>query len=302
MLHEEIDIYTNKYQIKASVKIPSDTSSRVGIILAHGSIINRQSLLRRTYSFGEYLCEELGAYVIAPDFQGETVHIEELKISNFSEIFNATADFFKDKYNLDTLMGFGHSMGCLVLSQALQNNKNLDSIVNYGGPVKEFTGTRQSSFIDYLVKYVSTYDYSINIKNLFKYIFDKETCRYFDNIMCKDKEYNSSNYNYVFESNIFKEIKQIAYEYTDLIKEWGDPALLLFGTEDGATRKTIKYFADGSTDNNIRVEHIPKASHVTPCMFSKPQLTKFKPAITFYNKVHNITNKRSFENRIQLNY
>ena len=50
MLHREITIDHPKYMIKASLKIPNNPDSKKGIILAHGAIINRQSLIRTTYS------------------------------------------------------------------------------------------------------------------------------------------------------------------------------------------------------------------------------------------------------------
>ena len=80
-MHEEIEIFDKKYQIKANIKIPANKKSKRGIILAHGGIINRQSLIRKKYSFGEYLCDELDAYVIVPDFQGETIHKDDSKLS-----------------------------------------------------------------------------------------------------------------------------------------------------------------------------------------------------------------------------
>ncbi|MHA2394527.1 MAG: hypothetical protein ACXAEX_21565, partial [Promethearchaeota archaeon] len=106
-----IEIFDKKYQIKASVKVPDNQNSKVGIILAHGTIINRQSLVRKKYSFGEYLSDELDAYVIAPDLQGETIHKHGTRYSNFNEILNISLKHFVENYNLEKVMGFGHSMG-----------------------------------------------------------------------------------------------------------------------------------------------------------------------------------------------
>ncbi len=268
-MHEEIDISDKKYQIKASLKIPTHKKSKLGIVLAHGGIINRQSLIRRKYSFGEYLCDELDAYVIAPDFQGETIHKNGPRYNNFSEILNITTRHLVESYDLNSVMGFGHSLGCFVLADALSGNEYLDSIVNYGGPVIELEGKRQKSFVSYLIKYLSSYNYSINVRNLLGQIFDKETCNFLEDVMLRDDEYCYGNYLFDFDSEMFTYVKQIVDDYTGLIKRWGKPALLLFGEHDGVTRKTLRFYPDKSIERNLMVMHIPKASHVTPCMDSK---------------------------------
>ena len=298
MFHEEIEISDKKYMIKANIKIPVNKNSKVGIILAHGGIINRQSLIRKKYSFGEYLCDELGAYVIAPDFQGETIHKHGTSYSNFSEILNISTRYLVENYNLENVMGFGHSLGCFVIADALKNNEFLGSIVNYGGPIKELEGKRQNSFIGYLVNYLSSYGYEINIRNLLKHIFDKETCSYLENVMLKDEEYCYNNYSFLFDSNILKYVKGIFDEYISLIKEWNKPALLLFGTEDDVTKRTLNYYQDKAIENNIMFKHIPGASHVTPCMDSKSQLSKLQPVVSFYRRIHNIKKYSTlFENQ-----
>ena len=288
MFHKEVEISDKKYLIKASIKIPVNKKSKVGIILAHGSIINRQSLLRKKYSFGDYLSDELGAYVIAPDFQGDTIHKQGNSYNNFSEILNLSTRYLVENYNLEDVMGFGHSLGCFVIADALKNNEFLGSIVNYGGPIKELEGKRQNSFIGYLMKYLSSYDYEINIRNLLKHIFDEETCGYLENVMLKDEDYCYNNYVFDFKSNIIKYVKSSVEEYFNLIKEWNKPALLLFGTEDGVTKRTLNYYQDESSENNIMFKHIPGASHVTPCMDSKYQLSKLQPSVSFYKRIHGL--------------
>ena len=288
MFHEEIEITDKNYQIKASLKIPKNKKSKTGIILAHGGIINRQSLLRKTYSFGEYLCDELGAYVIAPDFLFPTVHKHGERFSNYSEILTLSSNYLIETYNLENIMGFGHSLGSFILAKSVSANKYLDSIVTYGGPFKEFQGSRQNSFSDYLIKYLSSYGYSVNTRHLLKHIFDQETCRYLENVMLKDDEYRSDNYVFEFNSKMFQVIKELSDEYLILIKKWSKPALLLFGTQDGVTKKTLKYYPNGATEDNITINHIHDASHVTPCMNDKSQLSKLHPIITFFKQFNNI--------------
>ena len=103
MLHEEVEITAKNYDIKASIKIPTNTDSKFGIVLTHGGITNRKSLLRTKHSFGEYLCDILDAYVIAPDYLGETVHKKEISFDNYSEILNISTKYLIDQYHLDEI-------------------------------------------------------------------------------------------------------------------------------------------------------------------------------------------------------
>jgi hypothetical protein len=294
--HEEIEILDKNFHIKASLKIPDNITSKAGIILAHGGIINRQSLIRLEYSLAEYLCDELNAFVIVPDLQGETIHKNDISFQSFSEIISITTKYFAETYDLEDVFGFGHSMGCFVLAQSLKKNDGLDTIVNYGGPIRELEITRQRGFVDYLIRYLSEYNYSLNIKNLMRYIFDKETCDYLEDVMLKEEAYCSKNYNYVFESSMFLDFKNIVDEYIEIIKRWGNPALLLFGTEDGVTKKTLNHYADNTIDDNLIFKHIIGASHITPCMNSRYQLSKFEPAVKF------MKNKQFNENNTIPNY
>ena len=288
MSYEEIEILDKNFHIKASLKIPDNITSKAGIILAHGGIINRQSLIRSEYSLAEYLCDELNAFVIVPDLQGETIHKNNISFQSFSEIISITTKYFAETYDLEDVFGFGHSMGCFVLAQSLKKNDGLDTIVNYGGPIRELEITRQRGFVDYLIKYLSEYNYSLNIKNLMRYIFDRETCDYLEDVMLKEEAYCSKNYNYVFESSMFLDFKNIVDEYIEIIKRWGKPALLLFGTEDGVTKKTLNHYADNTIDDNLIFKHIRGASHITPCMNSRYQLSKFEPAVKFLKNMQEI--------------
>ncbi len=244
MLHREIEIDNDQYLIKASLKIPKNKGTKKGIIMAHGAIINRQSLIRTTYSLAEYLCNSLDAYVIVPDFQGETIHQNPVHLEDFSQIFNITTKHLAETYDLDTLMGFGHSMGCYVISEALQDNPYLDILVNYAGPISELIGGRRRGFIDYLVNYLASFDYGINTRNLLKYLFDHETTRYLEDVMLKQAEYKAHDYDYNIQPGMFTHLSKTITHYLSNIKTWGKPTLLLFGTEDKITQKTISRYQD----------------------------------------------------------
>ena len=290
MLHQEIDISSDKYLIKASLKTPKNNESKLGVVFAHGGIVNRQSLIREKNSLGDYLCEELDAYVIAPDFLGETIHKKGSSYQNFSEILNVTTKYMAETFNLTSIMGFGHSLGSFILSNALSSNNYLNSIVTYGGPIRELYGTRQNSFLSYLLDYLSTYNYSINIKNMITHIFDKETCIYLENVMFKKDEYCSNNYVFDFDSSLFKYFKELVNNYLDSIKTWGKPALLLFGSNDRVTKKTLNYYRKKAVDGSLLTMEIPGASHITPCMDSRSQLSKLRPIIAFF-KQNNLINQ-----------
>ena len=291
MRHEELEISEKKYQIKASIKIPSNVDSKFGIILSHGGIINRQSLLRENSSFGEYLCRKLDAFVIAPDFEGETIHSTEPTFKNFSDIVNITTNYFVETYNLESIVGFGHSMGCFRLAGALPMNDYIDSIVNYGGPITELMKPKQKSYLNYLINYISNYKYKLDIKHLMKHIFDKETMNYLQEVMYKDDIYCSNNYNYNVNLSWYLELKELIDDYLDLIKNWNKPALLLYGTEDGVTKDTLSYYPDNYVDNNILFRHIQGASHITPCMDSNSQLSKLNIVVNYFNNIKNASLK-----------
>ena len=292
MIHKEIDIDTDDFLIKTDIKIPNDTNSRLGIVLVHGGIINRKSLLRTKYCLGEYFCKELEAYVIAPDFMGETTHKKELSFDNYCEILNLTTEYFVERYNLQQIMGFGHSMGCYVLANALSTNKYFNCIVNFGGPIKELETRGKRNVFQYVIDYLSTYNYKIDLRNLTNYIFDKETNRYLQNVMLKEKEYGYEHYDFIFEPSIFREMTQIILNYFDTLIKWDNPALLLFGSKDTLTKRTYNYFTNNYINKNIIFKHVNGASHVTPCMESKLSLSKLNDALSFFKENKKTTLKQ----------
>lgn len=284
-MHQETKIVHSKYQIKASIKKPARNTG-LGIVLAHGAIINRQSLLRVTYSLGDYLCNQLNAYVIAPDFMGETLHMESPNMENLSEIYNLTSRYLSETYDLDTIMGFGHSMGCYIIANALQDNPQLDCLVNYGGPISELQTSRRRGFIKYLVNYLTSFDYEINVENLLNYIFDKETKWYLKEVMLREAQYHSKNYDFSFKPRMFTDIQKIIENYLNQIKAWGKPTMLLFGAGDKITQMTLKHYEDNHVEENILFRHLPRASHITPCMQNPAKLSRLHPVINFYRENH----------------
>ena len=174
-------------------------------------------------------------------------------------------------------------MGCYVLAEAVQSNTHIDAIANYGGPIVELK--KGKGFINYLAKYISTYKYSLNMRNILTHIFDQETCRYLENVMMVEDEYKGNNYVFEFDSSFYLDIMNILTNYIELIKKWDKQTLILFGTQDGVTKTSLNYYNHNQTENKVLFKHVDYGSHVTPCMKSRFQLSKLDPVVQFYSRV-----------------
>ena len=300
MFHREIEIPSDDFDIRANIKVPDDPDTYRGIILSHGCIVNRKSLSRETYCLAEYLCTNLNAYVITPDYMGETVHKNDANFENMSKVLNTSINYLTDNYNVSEIMGFGHSMGCYVLVNTLKMNEQITSLVNYGGPTTDLLARRQYSFINYMMKYLTSFNYNIDTRNLFKYIFDVETSNYLLDVMLKDEVFGYENYNYIINPFLINELVQQLETYHETITKWGKPTMFLFGTNDSLVKKSLKQMPDGYNEDNISVKHIQDASHVTPCMDTERSLSKLQPIISFYQETYqydlNLMNVNALQN------
>ena len=305
MFHNEIVIPDDNFDIKANIKVPPDVDTNRGIILSHGCIVNRKSLSRTSYCLAEHLSNELNAYVITPDYMGETVHKNDITFDALSKVLDISVNHLCEEYNINEVMGFGHSMGCYVLANTLKLNQKITSIVNYGGPTYDLLAKRQYSFITYMMKYLTSFNYNIDTRNLFKYIFDVETSSYLIDVMLKDREFGYENYDYIIDPFLIRELIQQLEVYHETIKKWGKPAQLLFGTNDSLVRKSLKQMPDRYIDENITVKHIQGASHVTPCMDTESNISKLQPIIKFFKETHlydiNLMNVNALQNSQSIN-
>jgi len=303
--HKEIVIPNDNFDIKANIKVPPDVDTNRGIILSHGCIVNRKSLSRTSYCLAEYLSNELNAYVITPDYMGETKHKNDVTFDALSQVLDVSINHLHEEYYIDEVLGFGHSMGCYVLANALQLNKKITSIVNYGGPTIDLLAKRRYSFITYMMKYLTTFNYNIDTRNLFKYIFDVETSNYLIDVMLKDSKFGHENYNYIIDPFLIRELIHQLEGYHETIKKWGRPTMFLYGTNDSLVRKSLKQMPDGHIDDNITVKHIQDASHVTPCMDTESNLSKLQPIIKFYQDTYlfdiNLMNVNPLQNSQRIN-
>jgi esterase/lipase len=272
-------ILTNeKHRIKASLKIPENSQANKGVILSHGVMVNRKSLIRNMYCLADYLCKELDAYVIAPDYMGETVHRDQITFNSFNDITNECIDYLCHSHGVEQVMGFGHSMGGYILSHI--DNKKVEKIVTYGSPTHvELGGSRK--FIYYFSKFLLNFVQTIDMNRLL-FIFDHETNQYLKKVMLNDIEFGYEAYNFKLKTRLVREILHAVENYYSNLEKTGIPTLILYGLNDSVVRKSVKHYPDRYTDNNIIVKHIQNASHITPCMETKKVLEKLKPAIDFY--------------------
>jgi hypothetical protein len=282
MFHEEFEINHSDDNIKASLMIPDDAKSKTGIVLAHGGIINRQSLIRPTNSFSEYLCKNLQTHVIAPDLIREPTSTKYTDLDDFSRKINITTKYLIEEYDIDKVYGFGHCVGGYSLIKSLQKNDEIDAIAIYGTLLKELEIASKNRLVNNLLQSIIHIKPKLNVRNIMKYFYDKETVDYLFNVMSKKDNYCYDNYEYVFDIESIIELSKFSSECLNIVKTWGKPALFLYGFNDSICNKTMKCYPDDYKDGNIMVKHIPETSHVTPCMESPEQLAKLYPLIQFY--------------------
>jgi len=286
---QELLISSQDYEIKADLKVPDDKNSRRGIVLVHGAIINRKSLSRESQCLANYLCKSLNAYVITPDYQGETKHSNLVQFNKFAEIVDISVDYLCDEYGVEDVMGFGHSMGSHVLAEAVHLNDRISHIATYGGPTEHLLRNREKGFLNYLLRYLYSFDYTVDLRNLLQYVFDKETMRFLSDVMMRDPEFGHEHYNYDLDPDLTHEGMDLLSCYFDKLKEWGKPTMIMLGTNDTLVNKSRDALPDSYIDENIFVKHIKHASHVTPCMDSLSNLKKLDALILFHRNIQKVS-------------
>lgn len=285
MPFKEVLIPSTHYGIKTDIHVPRDEDSRRGVVLVHGMIINRKSLSRETQSLASYLCDQLNAYVIAPDYLGETIYTNPKTMSRFAEVVNLSVNHLCTEYGVEEVMGFGHSLGCYILSDVARMNPRITHISLYGGPTDHMLRNREKGFLNYLIKYLYSFDYKVDLKNLLHLVFDKETVRYLKNVMMVNPVYGGDQYDFNFDPEVLQDMVSILTNYIDDLRDWGRPVLMMLGEYDSLVVKTLKALPDGERLDNVFVKHVKRASHVTPCMDSMMNLKKLDPLLLFHRNV-----------------
>lgn len=285
VLTQEVLISDSRFSIKVDVKIPRTTESRRGVVLVHGGMLNRKSLSRDTLSLAGYLCDALNAYVITPDYLGDTTYSQPRTLNRFCEVVDYSLAYFCAHYGLEDIMGFGHSLGSYIITKVAKLNDNISHLVTYGGPTDHILKNRQRGFIQYLIKYLQSFDYGVDLREMLPYLFDGETSRYLKEVMMVEPEYSGENYDFTLDPKLVQDLVEYLGSYLDDLKEWGKPAMLLYGTNDSVVSNSMRHLPDGHRMDNILVKHVKGASHVTPCMDSLANMKKLDPMLLFHRNI-----------------
>ena len=273
MLLREVEWWLGETPVRASLAQPEGTPPNLGVALAHGAMLNRFSLLREGLSLGGLLCEYLGAIVVAPSLRGEAHTFQDL-----TEIFSSACRFLAEELGVARVVAFGHSLGGFVAAHSLPCNPHLDALVAYGTPVAEFN-RRLGGLLDYLVQYLSQYQYPLDMRNLLPLIFNRETQAFLTQTILKDPQYRPQTIDLRLNPHTLQNPSTLATTYLPKLQQWGHPTLILLGTQDKLTQKTLKAYPHNHREGPVLFQHLHGATHITPCL-NNPKLHTLLPPIT----------------------
>lgn len=284
MHHAEITIEEGVYEIRADLKSPVNGSDW-GVILAHGGIVNRKSLSRTGFCMAEYLCRELGAYVLTPDMMGETrVHKSGgLSFEDSVDILGISIDYLSDVLGVERIVGFGHSLGSHILANAVGSRRKVVAASTYGGPTAPGNMGRYLKYMSGILKVGFLRNMKVSV-NDFSKLFDEETREYFFNVMMKRDEYGGSHYNLEYELSYLLDSIDFLINYVDRFSSWGRPVLVSFGENDSVVRASRQRFGDTERIGNIEFRVIPGGCHITPCREEPVEVSKLRPIRDFLER------------------
>ncbi len=284
MHHAEITIEEGVYEIRADLKSPVNGSGW-GVILAHGGIVNRKSLSRTGFCMAEYLCRELGAYVLTPDMMGETrVHKSGgLSFEDSVDILGISIDYLSDVLGVERIVGFGHSLGSHILANAVGSRRKVVAASTYGGPTAPGNMGRYLKYMSGILKVGFLRNMKVSV-NDFSKLFDEETREYFFNVMMKRDEYGGSHYNLEYELSYLLDSIDFLINYVDRFSSWGRPVLVSFGENDSVVRASRQRFGDTERIGNIEFRVIPGGCHITPCREEPVEVSKLRPIRDFLER------------------
>lgn len=283
MQHEELTIKEDNCEIKADLKIP-DLKSKVGTVFSHGGFVNRKSLSRNNYCLAEYFCNELKSYVITPDILGETIYYKDegnqVNFHDMTNVLDICVEYLVEKFGVEKVFGFGHSLGGLLLARFLREVRDVDAISIYGTPTHlDFDSNFIKMIINFL-KITTNFRRDLSFHH-FKSLLDKETQNYYSKVMMKNSEYHTENNNLNFDTQFITEVLTQKMLFQDL-EDSGKPALVLFGIEDSIVSRSCQFFKNGYKKGNIIVHHISEGHHITPCREEKNEIKKLDIMIEFF--------------------
>jgi pimeloyl-ACP methyl ester carboxylesterase len=284
MHHAEITIDEGVYEIRADLKSPVNGGDW-GVILAHGGIVNRKSLSRTGFCLAEYLCHELGAYVLTPDLMGET-RVHKSGGSSFEDSVNVLGigiDYLSDVLGVERIVGFGHSLGSHVLANAVGSRRKVVAASTYGGPTAPGNMGRYLKYMSGILKVGFLRNMKVAV-NDFSKLFDEETRDYFFNVMMKRDEYGGDHYNLEYEFSYLLDSIDFLISYLDLFRTWGKPVLVSFGENDSVVRSSRHRYRDTERRGNIEFQVIPGGCHITPCREEPVEISKLRPIRDFLER------------------
>lgn len=284
MHHAEITIDEGVYEIRADLKSPVNGGD-LGVILAHGGIVNRKSLSRTGFCMAEYLCRELGAYVLTPDMMGETrVHKSGgLSFEDSVNILGISIDYLSDVLGVERIVGFGHSLGSHILANAVGSCRKVVAASTYGGPTAPGNMGRYLKYMSGILKVGFLRNMKVAV-NDFSKLFDEETREYFFNVMMKRDEYGGNYYNLEYELSYLLDSIDFLINYIDRLSSWGRPVLVSFGENDSVVRASRQRFGDTEKMGNIEFRVIPGGCHITPCREEPVEVSKLRPIRDFLER------------------
>lgn len=284
MHHAEITIEEGVYEIRADLK-STVNGSDWGVILAHGGIVNRKSLSRTGFCMAEYLCRELGAYVLTPDMMGETrVHKSGgLSFEDSVNILGISIDYLSDVLGVERIVGFGHSLGSHILANAVGSCRKVVAASTYGGPTAPGNMGRYLKYMSGILKVGFLRNMKVSV-NDFSKLFDEETREYFFNVMMKRDEYGGNYYNLEYELSYLLDSIDFLINYIDRLSSWGRPVLVSFGENDSVVRASRQRFGDTEKMGNIEFRVIPGGCHITPCREEPVEVSKLRPIRDFLER------------------
>jgi len=284
MHHAEITIDEGVYEIRADLKSPVNGGDW-GVILAHGGIVNRKSLSRTGFCLAEYLCRELGAYVLTPDMMGET-RVHKSRGLNFEDsvnILGISIDYLSDVLGVERIVGFGHSLGSYVLANAVGSRRKVVAASTYGGPTAPGNMGRYLKYMSGILKVGFLRNMKVAV-NDFSKLFDEETREYFYNVMMKRDEYGGNYYTLEYELSYLLDSIDFLISYVDRFSSWGRPVLVSFGENDSVVRSSKQRYRDTERMGNVEFRVIPDACHITPCREEPVEISKLRPIRDFLER------------------
>ena len=291
MLHREIDICGRRWNIRADLKAV-DRPSDVGVVLVHGGIVNRNSLSRESFSMAEYLSRKLNAVVLTPDYLGETTYDRDpAEYGDAVSISNTCVDYLTDEMGVETVLGFGHSMGCSILADVANMNPKIAGISTYGAPIFFERYFRFANLLRVVLKNTDKIIETISMRR-WMWVFDRETLAYYYDVMQRNPQYGATHYTYEYPSSFLMGFFNALINCRRELERWTKPSLMLYGKKDSLVSVSKLLYPNGWSNKNIHVRHIEDCCHVTPCREEPHELQKLEQIIPFFKQIINDSRER----------